>query len=101
MGVYVGQAMWPFKGKMYSHMIADTHKELEIMAWKIGMERRWIQKESELDEHYDIGPRKRDAAIKRGAIEVTDREIVRMLRARREEGGTSYYGQARTKTKTQ
>ncbi len=100
MGVYVGRAQWPYRGQMYCHMVADTHKELEVMAWKIGAPRSWLREEGLMNEHYEIGTRKRDLAIQKGAIECTDRVIEEIAKRRRADRGAAYYGATRTKATT-
>jgi cytoplasmic iron level regulating protein YaaA (DUF328/UPF0246 family) len=37
MSVYVDMAIFPFRGQMYCHMMADTLDELHIMADNIGL----------------------------------------------------------------
>ena len=55
-----------------SHMMADTHEELVLMADKIGVSRRWIQQagQGRDREHFDISMGKRKLAIQHGAIEI-------------------------------
>lgn len=61
-----------------SHMVADTLDELNEMADKIGVARKWIQSEPEhLITHYDVCKSKKQLAIKFGAIEMSDRELAR------------------------
>jgi hypothetical protein len=56
-------------------MYADTNEELHEFAAKIGLRREWFQK-STSGPHYDLTVRRRAAAVKLGAIEHTDREMV-------------------------
>lgn len=58
-----------------SHMIADTKQELLEMADKIGVQRKWIQKEGTPFEHFDIAMAKRKLAIRYGAVELSMREM--------------------------
>lgn len=63
-----------------SHMIADTNEELHDMAKKIGVARRWCQKEN-LGKgyiHYDIAMNKRELAISFGAKSISLRELSAM-----------------------
>lgn len=60
------------------HMLADTEAELHAMADCIGVDRRWFQR-----DHYDVCMRKKDLALLCGAVEVTQREMVRRRRALR------------------
>lgn len=79
MSVYVGVPMWPFGRMVMCHMLADTMQELDEMADKIGVSRRWIQHDAEKKAgtvgaltHYDIAKSKRALAIKHGAIACDD-----------------------------
>lgn len=60
-----------FQGMKMSHMIADTKQELLAMVDKIGVQRKWIQKEGTFLEHFDISITKRELAVKHGAVEIT------------------------------
>lgn len=77
--VYVDESIWPYGRMMMCHMFADTEEELLEMADKIGVARKWIQKESRLI-HFDICKSKRKLAVKNGAQEVTRREVVAHMR---------------------
>ena len=79
--VYVDEAVWPFGRMMMCHMIADTRAELDAMADKIGVSRRWIQHPDTNREHYDICKSKRALAIRYGAKVVTATELVSIVRA--------------------
>lgn len=68
---------------MMSHMIADSHEELLAVAAKIGVSARWLQKEGTADEHFDICEAKRARAIRCGAVSVSSKEIVRLIRNKR------------------
>lgn len=83
MSVYVDQPRFPYGRMIMCHMIADTLSELHAMADKIGIQRRWFQRNSRVP-HYDICKSKRALAIKHGAQEVTPRELVTILRHARE-----------------
>ncbi len=66
-----------------SHMVADTIEELHAMADKIGVARKWVQKEH-LGKgwvHYDIAMEKRTKAIEHGAIPITMKELAHMTYA--------------------
>jgi len=68
----------PFGRLVMCHMIADTDAELHAMAAAIGIARRWYQ-----GDHYDIALSKRAAAIARGAVEISMRELACMAALRR------------------
>lgn len=65
----------------WCHMFADTEEELHAMAKRIGMRREWYQDHSTnpLMHHYDLTPRRRETAIKMGAIEETTREFLKRI----------------------
>lgn len=75
MSVYIGPAVWPYGRMIMSHMVADSLEELHEVADKIGMKRSWFQDKNY--QHYDVSKGKRALAINCGAIEVTDRYIVK------------------------
>ena len=72
------------------HMVADTLDELHAMAKAIGLRRDWFQNAASAP-HYDLTPRRREAAVKAGAVEV-DRAgfvaVIRRLRAAKAEEPT-------------
>lgn len=63
------------------HMIADTEEELIAFAKKIALRPEWIQRNSIV--HFDLNYNKRQRAIAAGAVEITSREFVDIMRARR------------------
>jgi hypothetical protein len=65
------------------HMIADKSFELLAMADLLGINRKWIQKAGTYQEHFDICQWKRAMAVKAGAIEITQRELCRMVMNRK------------------
>lgn len=84
MSVYVDDANISFRGMRMNHMVADTTAELLAMADEIGVARKWIQAAGTYREHFDVCQAKRKAAIAAGAKPVTQMEIGRMLRNRRQ-----------------
>ncbi len=79
MSVYVDDMRAQFGRMIMCHMTADSTAELVAMADKIGVARKWIQREGRPTEHFDICLAKRALAVENGAIEVTMRERSRML----------------------
>jgi hypothetical protein len=79
MSVYVDQPIHRFRNRLMCHMLADTPEELHAMADRIGMARRWYQREASTP-HYDISKEMRAAAIAAGAIEVDRRGLVAVIR---------------------
>jgi len=74
--VYVDNYNAPFGRMKMCHMIADTRKELLDMAFKIGVDLKWIQYPGTEHEHFDICLSKKQLAIQNGAKEITARELV-------------------------
>ena len=81
--VYVDDARLPFGRITMCHMVADSTAELLAMADAIGVKRKWIQSAGTHREHFDICLAKRSLAIKAGAVEITQRDLGRMLIKRR------------------
>ena len=74
MAIYVDSARHPFKGHIMCHMTADSLYELHEMAIHVRMKRDWFQTPPKASfPHYDIPERRRELAIRYGAIEVDDR----------------------------
>lgn len=75
--ILVDDAVWPWRGRLWAHLISDTSlEELHDFADRLGMPRHTFQ-----GDHYDIPTRLRDQAIELGATAVDGRELVRRLRA--------------------
>lgn len=83
MAVYIDDMRAPFGRMKMCHMMADSTEELLAMADLIGVDRRWIQHPGTNHEHFDIAMSKRRLALEAGAVEVTQRELVGIVRARR------------------
>jgi hypothetical protein len=65
------------------HLTTDgTMEELHAFAATIGMRRSWFQ-DHPLAPHYDLTPRRREAALRQGACFVSAREQSRRRRAAR------------------
>ncbi len=79
MTVYVDNMRASYGRLILCHMIADSEDELHAMADRIGVARKWYQK-----DHYDVALSKRAAAVAAGAIEITWRQAgcMSMLRKR-------------------
>ena len=58
------------RGMKMCHMIAENETDLHLMADRIGVERRWYQ-----GDHYDLPVAKRLLAVRRGAVQITMREL--------------------------
>lgn len=83
MSVYVDSAKHRYGRMLMSHMVADSDEELLAMADSITLPRRWHQKPGTYRSHFDLCQSKRALAIHRGAIVVSQRELGRILRAKR------------------
>jgi len=83
MTVFVDNMRARFGRMVMCHMIADTEDELVAMADRIGVARRWHQYPGTMRSHFDIALTKRAAAVKAGALEITQRELGEKLRERR------------------
>lgn len=79
MSVYVDFAKNAYRGMKMCHMIADTVDELNEMADKIGVARKWIQRSRSGIIHYDICQTKRAQAVKNGAQELRLAEYVAVM----------------------
>jgi uncharacterized protein DUF4031 len=80
--VYVDDANNSFGRMKMCHMVADSLEELHDMANKIGMKRSWFQ--NNLDHpHYDLSKTRRNLAVQFGAKEITQKELVEIIRAKR------------------
>lgn len=86
MSVYVDDMEAPFRGMKMCHMVADTKRELLSMVDKIGVQRKWIQKEGTIYEHFDICLSKRKLAVKFGAKEISMRDLALVFIKRRNDG---------------
>ena len=77
MAILVDDAVWPWRGRLWAHLVSDTSiDELHAFAERLGIPRRAFQ-----GDHYDVTDELRDCAIAEGARAVTSRDVVRALRA--------------------
>jgi len=74
---------WPYDEAC--HMTADSVDELHAFAAKLGLKREWFQ-QGRILPHYDLTRKKRAQAVRLGAVEVTGREMVQLMR--RQTNGT-------------
>lgn len=74
--VYVGSLEYRYGDMIMSHMASPNIEALHAMAVKLGI-RKWFQEDKEnLHPHYDVCKSKKLQAIKLGAIEIDDRELI-------------------------
>lgn len=76
--IYVDAAIWPFRGMMMCHLMADTVEELHAFAGRLGLRREWFQDKSKVP-HYDLAQTKRALAVRYGAKEVSREETVEIM----------------------
>ena len=77
MAILVDDAVWPWRGRLWAHLVSDTSvDELHAFAERLGIPRRAFQ-----GDHYDVTDELRDCAIAEGARAVSSRDVVRALRA--------------------
>ena len=77
MAILVDPAIWPWRGRMWAHLISDSSlEELHAFAARLDLPDRAFG-----GDHYDITDELRDCAIAEGAQPVDSRTIVRALRA--------------------
>ena len=75
MTVYIDPPDWPGHGRMWSHLVSDvSFDELHKFADELGAPRRAFER-----DHYDIPSHRYADAVRAGAVEVSSREVVRLL----------------------
>lgn len=84
MTVYVDDAVHPWRGQRWAHLMADTLDELHAMAARLGIPRRAFQNKTS-GAHYDVTTELRERAIALGATPISrhrERERVKAVIAR-------------------
>src|SRR2546430_15494077 len=77
MAVLVDEAIWPWRGRRWAHLVSDhSYEELHAFASRLGIRREAFQ-----GDHYDVPAAVRSIAIDAGALPVPARELVRRLKA--------------------
>jgi len=84
MSVYVDSMQPSLKNKNWRynsncHLVADDTRELHSFAKSIGLRRAWFQNHPRLP-HYDLTQNKRRQAVKAGAIEIDNCQLVSMMK---------------------
>lgn len=75
MTVYIDPPSWPGHGRMWSHLVSDvSYDELHQFAAEIGVPARAFER-----DHYDIPSHRYADVVRAGAVEVSSREVVRLL----------------------
>ncbi len=81
MAVYIDDAVHPWRGERWAHLMADTLPELHALAQRLGIPRRAFQNRPS-GAHYDVPAPLREQAIALGARGIsrhTDRELLRAV----------------------
>jgi len=79
--VYIDDAVHPWRGERWAHLMADTLPELHALAQQLGIPRRAFQNRPS-GVHYDVPAPLREQAITLGAQAIsrhTDRALVRRV----------------------
>ena len=77
MALLVDEPIWPFRGRLWCHLVSDTsYDELHALAADLGIPRHAFQ-----GDHYDLPAELRERAVALGALPVTGRELILRLRA--------------------
>lgn len=75
MAILVDDAIWPWRGRLWAHLVSDTsYEELHAFANRLGLPRRIFQ-----GDHYDVPTEVRERALSLGAQPVPGRELVQRL----------------------
>lgn len=75
MTVYIDECSLKFRGKVWSHMVADSLDELHAFAQMLRLKREWFQHRT-LYPHYDVTQSVKAKALQRGAQSCDKRTVV-------------------------
>lgn len=76
MSILVDQARWPFRGRLWAHLVSDSSlEELHAFAAQLDVPPRAFD-----NDHYDIPESVRAEALRLGAEPVPSSELMRRLR---------------------
>jgi hypothetical protein len=79
--VYIDDAVHPWRGERWAHLMADTLPELHAMAQQLGIPRRAFQNRPS-GAHYDVPAPMRERAIGMGVTAIsrhTDRVLLKAV----------------------
>ena len=77
MAILVDEPIWPWRGRLWAHLVSDTSlDELHAFAARLGIPERAFQ-----GDHYDVTDELRECAIAEGARAVSGRALVTALYA--------------------
>ncbi|NGY05617.1 DUF4031 domain-containing protein [Solimonas terrae] len=77
MTVYVDDAAWEWRGRLWCHLLADSLGELHRFARRLGLKAEWYQWHTKYP-HYDITDTMRAKALALGAREADPLMVVRL-----------------------
>lgn len=81
MTVYVDDAVMPWRGQRWAHLMADSLDELHAFAARLGLPRHAFQ-DKRSGAHYDVNVAMRAQAIELGAVAISrhrDRALMRAV----------------------
>ena len=81
--LYVDHARIPFRRMKMNHLVADTSQELAAAAAALNLPPGSIQHPNTPKEHLDVCESKRTLALAMGAKPIDGRELVTIIRGRR------------------
>ncbi|AZF28691.1 DUF4031 domain-containing protein [Pseudomonas sp. R2-60-08W] len=84
MAVYVDAEGIKWRGREWSHLVADSLEELHAFADKLGLRRSWFQSKT-FYPHYDVTKSVRTRALAMGAYSADREKIVSCARQMRSE----------------
>ncbi|MCI9890017.1 DUF4031 domain-containing protein [Micrococcales bacterium 31B] len=77
MTLFFDPPRWPRHGKLWGHLISDSAvDELHAAARALGIPPRGFDR-----DHYDVPAELRDSLLALGAVEVTNADLIKILRA--------------------
>ena len=77
MAILVDTPIWPFRGRLWCHLVSDTsYEELHVLAEALGIPRRGFQ-----GDHYDVPEEYYEDLVTAGAQPTPSRELLRRLKA--------------------
>ena len=83
MPLYVDHARQPYRRMLMSHLLADTSEEIKQAETMLGLPPNSVQYPGTPKEHLDISESKRAFAVRMGAVEVTSKQLVLIIRKKR------------------
>ena len=83
MPLYVDHARLPYRRMLMSHLLADTSEEIKQAEKLLGLPANSVQYLGTPKEHLDVSESKRVIAVKMGAIEVTSKYLILIIREKR------------------